>query len=90
MNKYTSAAIAVTGTVVVGASIVQSIMTHRRESAKRNQIENDLQFDLEAIRRAGQVIRDRINSEDGFVPFHVWSERFEDEMAFQKIVVREQ
>jgi hypothetical protein len=88
-NAIVQTAALIAGAAVVGASVAQSIKTHRIERARRDEIERNLQFDLTAIRNAGEVIRQRMATE-GFVPAYVRMEQLDAEIDFQKIVVREQ
>lgn len=90
MNKTTFAQTVVfaAGVAVVGASIANSIKTHRTERARREQIEADLQLDLAAIKNAGEVVRERM-ANGGFRPLHEIEADFQNEMEFQKIIIRE-
>lgn len=88
-NAIAKTAVFVAGVAVVGTSVAHSIKTHREERARRDEIEKNLHFDLTAIRNAGEVIRERM-AREGFVPLHTRLEQLNDEIDFQKIVVREQ
>ena len=92
MNKtnFAQTVAFVAGVAIVGASVTQSIKTHRTERARREKIEAELQLDLTAIKRAGAVIQEKIQTDSAFVPLHTRMEQFDNEMAFQKIVIREQ
>lgn len=92
MNKTNFAqTVAFVATVAaVGVTVTKTIQIHREQRAIRDQIEADCQLDLAAIKRAGAVIQEKIATEDAFVPLHVRMEQFDNEMAFQKIVIREQ
>lgn len=92
MNKTTFAQTVAffAGAAIVGASVTQSIKTHRTERARREKIEADLQLDLTAIKRAGEVIREKMVADDFFVPLHERMDQFNNEVSFQMIVIREQ
>lgn len=90
MNKQTFAQTVaiVAGATVAGISVAHSIKTHRVERARREQIESDLQLDLAAIKRAGQVVSDRIHNGNSRTLPSVMDD-FHNEVAFQKIIIRE-
>lgn len=56
------AAYALATAAFVAVSIHHTIKIHKIEAAKRAQIEIDKNNELEAIRKAGEIMRDRIDS----------------------------
>jgi|tagenome__1003787_1003787.scaffolds.fasta_scaffold18584975_1 hypothetical protein len=63
MNDKTKLAISLAvGTGFVAHTLLDSLKTHRREQAKREQIKHDSDLDLAAIRRAGDRFAEEVQT----------------------------
>lgn len=89
-NNLKTAVTAVVGVAAVGVSATNYLRVRREEQAKRAQIEIDKNLDMEAIRQASIVMRDRMNNAEYFHS-HTVTDMLVDldhEIKFQKIAVR--
>lgn len=86
MNARTVFAAA--GSVVTAFAVIDLVRFTRREAEKREELEKNTKLDLVAINRAAVVLSKKIeNGQIGSLA-HL-SEQFNNEIAFQKIAVRE-
>lgn len=85
-NTIKTAVTAVAGVAFVGAAVHQSIRVRREETAKRLEIQKNLNLDLEAIRRASDITHERLNS-GGYTGRRVVDllDDLQNEIDFQKM-----
>ncbi len=79
---------AVTSAVTVGVAIRSIVRTTQQERAKRQMLQNNLYLDIQAIRAAEELVRKRIDRGE-IRSLATLAQAINDEIAFQKIAVRE-
>ncbi len=91
MNIKLVAYAAVTATAV-GVSIVKCVQIHKEEAAKRADIEKNMHLDLEAIRRATDVVSERMSTMplSELLNLSNVMDMHNYEIKFQKIAIREE
>lgn len=80
-------------TVYVASAIViiGSVMLVRKDArAERRQIRKDARLDIAAIEAASDVVRARIRQSESLRDLGYWVDELENEIAFQKIAIREE
>ena len=89
-HKHVSAALALTGAgIIVLAGFGEAARVRQAEQAKRAQIREDAQLDIAAIHNATDVVAQQLV--DGKITsLAQLSQRVNEEIAFQKIVIREE
>ena len=90
-NEVRSAVAAVACVAAVGVTITTYVRVHKKEAAKRREIERNKHLDIEAIHNATAVTLDRIARGDfDDFNFNRLSDEHANEIKFQKIAIREE
>lgn len=74
---------------IVGLSVASYIKTHRREVAKREEIQRNYELNIQAIRNASE--RAEMRMENGLydnLSLAQIMEAYENDIEFQKIIIR--